>query len=332
MNELLRIIHLEDDPKDADLVKSTLAAEGIVCDIRIAATYDVFAAALAQGIDMILADLAFSTFDTMTALAIVREKDPEFPFIFVTERQGEEAAIESLKSGATDYVLKNHLSRLGPAIKRALSETYERAERRMAELELRRAYSEKNEIAESYQNLFTSIRDLIVVTDQERTILHVNHPALKEIFGYELEEAEGKSVGLLYADEEEYVITGRASFGLSDSVKGKTVEVNLKRKSGEIFIGELSLMRRLDRRGLPSGNIGIFRDISERKRAEESLRESEMRHYQLQVELACAADIQAKLLPRSHPLLKGFEIAAHCLPAHQVGGDFLTGWRWNRTF
>ena len=322
MNELLRIIHLEDDPKDADLVKTTLAAEGIDCDIRIAATYDDFAAALDEGVDLILADLALPAFDVMTALAIVREKDPEIPFIFVTGRQGEEAAIESLKSGATDYVLKNRLSRLGPAINRALSEAYERTERRMAEVDLRKAYSEKNEIAESYQNLFTSIRDVIVVTDNERTILHVNPPALKEIFGYEREEAEGKSVRFLYADEEEYLRTGRELFGLSESVKGKIVEVNLKRQNGEIFIGELSLMRRLDRRGLPSGNIGIFRDISERKRAEESLRESEMRRYQLQVELACAADIQAKLLPRSHPQLSGFDIAAHCLPALQVGGDF----------
>ncbi len=80
MDELLRIIHLEDDPKDADLVKTTLAAEGIACDIRIAATYDDFAAALDEGIDLILADLALPTFDAMTALAIVREKLPRGSF------------------------------------------------------------------------------------------------------------------------------------------------------------------------------------------------------------------------------------------------------------
>lgn len=188
MKPQLQILHLEDDPTDAELVEATLAREGVVCNVRVVATRGEFVAALEQGgIDLVLADFSLPDFDGMRGLAIVRERYPELPFVFVSGRLGEEAAIESLRNGATDYVLKNRLSRLAPAVLRALDETRER---------------------------------------------------------------------------------------------------------------------------------------SELKKAEESLRESELRRYQMQVELACAADVQARLLPRSYPKIPGFEVVARCLPAKQVGGDF----------
>ncbi|HTY20152.1 MAG TPA: SpoIIE family protein phosphatase [Geobacteraceae bacterium] len=323
MRAPLRILHLEDDPGDAELVEAALSEAGIESAIRVVATRKDFTNALENGgIDLVLADLALPAFDGMTALAIVRERAPDLPFIFVSGRLGEEAAIESLKSGATDYVLKNRLSRLVPAVKRALSESEERAERRKAEEELERANSEIRETAERYQNLFTSIRDVIVVTDHDRTILHVNQPAMRDIFGYEPEEVEGKSIRILYADEEGFRLSGRGIVDLSDLVKGKILEVNFRRKNGELFIGEQYVMKRLDSEGTPTGNISIFRDISERKKAEEALRESEMRRYQLQMELVYAAEVQAKLLPRNYPRIPGFDVAARCLPAKQVGGDF----------
>ena len=131
MKGRLRILHLEDDPNDAELVGATLADAGIDSEIRLVATREDFTTALKDGgFDLILADLALPAFDGMTALAIVREMQPDLPFIFVSGKLGEEAAIESLKSGATDYVLKNRLSRLAPAVTRAMSEAEERAERR----------------------------------------------------------------------------------------------------------------------------------------------------------------------------------------------------------
>jgi len=211
---------------------------------------------------------------------------------------------------------------LAPAVRRALNEARERAELRAAEEELARANAEIRERAESYQNLFNSIRDVIVVTGHDRAILHVNQPALRETFGYEVVEVTGKSVRLLYADEEEYRLTGREIFDLREPVKGKLLEVTFRRKDGGVFIGELYALKRLDSAGVPTGNIGIIRDISERRKAEEALRESEMRRYQLQLELVYAAEIQAKLLPRSYPHIPGFDVAAQCLPAKQVGGDF----------
>ncbi|HEY7745576.1 MAG TPA: response regulator, partial [Desulfuromonadales bacterium] len=184
MSRHLQILHLEDDPGDAELVQATLAAEDLGCNVRVVATREDFVAALQEGgFDLVLADFALPAFDGMTALAIVREKHPDLPFVFVSGRLGEEAAIESLKNGATDYVLKNKLSRLVPAVKRALSEAEEREERRKAEEELTKAYIEIQRRAERYQSLFNSLRDVIAVTNHDRTVLHVNQPALREIFG-----------------------------------------------------------------------------------------------------------------------------------------------------
>ncbi|HAD03799.1 MAG: diguanylate cyclase [Desulfuromonadales bacterium GWD2_61_12] len=323
MSKRLHILHLEDDPADAELVEVALAGEGIGCEMRVVATHAAFVAALQEGeIDLVLADFALPAFDGMSALAIVRSSHPDLPFVFVSGRLGEEAAIESLKSGATDYVLKNRLARLGPAVKRALAEAAERAELRQTEEALARANREIQERAEGYQNLFNSIRDVIVVTDHERTILHVNQPALRELFGYELDEVTGRDVRILYAAEDDYRRTAREIFDLREPIKGKILEIDCRRKNGEVFNGELYALKRLDSRGVATGNIGIVRDISERKKTQAALRESELHRYQLQLELVYAAEVQAKLLPRSYPHIPGFDVAAQCLPARQVGGDF----------
>jgi serine phosphatase RsbU (regulator of sigma subunit) len=100
------------------------------------------------------------------------------------------------------------------------------------------------------------------------------------------------------------------------------VEIGFRRRNGEHFVGELCTLRRLDEEGVPAGNISMIRDITERKKAEAALRESEARRCRLQTEISCAAEVQRTLLPRYSLLPPGFEIAARCLPARQVGGDF----------
>jgi sigma-B regulation protein RsbU (phosphoserine phosphatase) len=188
--------------------------------------------------------------------------------------------------------------------------------------ELEQAYHEIHQSAKLYRNLFSSIRDTIIVTDDNRTIIDANQPALRETFGYELAEVKGRNVRFLYATESDYLAAGREVRLLEEAGKPSMLEVECQKKSGDTFSGELVIIRRWSEEGVPEGIVGIIRDISERKRAEEALSESEQRRYQLQAQLACAAEIQTKLLPRFSPLLAGFEIAAHCLPAHQVGGDF----------
>jgi PAS domain S-box-containing protein len=130
----LRILHLEDNPHDAELIQAALESEGIVSHVARVETRADFIASLEQGgFDVILADYTLPSFDGLSALNIALEKYPDVPFIFVSGTLGEEVAIEALKIGATDYLLKERLSRLGPSVHRALREARERDERRRAE-------------------------------------------------------------------------------------------------------------------------------------------------------------------------------------------------------
>jgi signal transduction histidine kinase len=134
-----RILYLEDDRNDVELVRAKLDDEGLDCNMISVETQADFVAALNDaGFDVILADYRLPSFDGLTALSIAREKAPNVPFIFVSGSMGEELAIDTLKRGATDYVLKQRLSRLGPAIRRALEEAKEHLERRKAEEEVKK--------------------------------------------------------------------------------------------------------------------------------------------------------------------------------------------------
>jgi signal transduction histidine kinase len=134
MKSPIHILHLEDNPRDARLVQSTLEAAGIRCRTLCVHGHDDFVAALEQGgIDLILCDYTLPDFDGMSALKIARANWPAIPLVFVSGTLGEERAIESLKRGATDYVLKERLSRLVPAVNRAMQEVEQRAERRRIE-------------------------------------------------------------------------------------------------------------------------------------------------------------------------------------------------------
>ena len=142
MDASLRILHLEDDPGDAAIILDVLEAGGIVCEITRVETGPDFSAALdTSTFDLILADFSLPSFDGLSALEIARERVPELPFIFVSGNLGEERAIDALKIGATDYVLKERLSRIVTSVRRAVREAKERAEHRQAEEELRRLES-----------------------------------------------------------------------------------------------------------------------------------------------------------------------------------------------
>src|SRR6202158_4812258 len=140
MRHPLRILSIEDDPKDTKLIQDLLETEGVVCEVR---RVDAQAALLASveqgGIDLILADYTLPSFDGISALKVAMKGCPDVPFIFVSGTLGEEVAIEALKIGATDYVLKTRLSRLVPSVRRALREATQRAERKRAEESLRQS-------------------------------------------------------------------------------------------------------------------------------------------------------------------------------------------------
>src|ERR1700737_4897476 len=140
MKSPLRILYLEDDPRDAELVQETLAIGGIRCHVRRVETQADFTASLELGgFDLILADYTLPSFDGLSALKIAQQDWPHVPFIFVSGTLGEEVAIEALKIGATDYVFKTRLSRIAPSVRRALREAEERTELGRAEEALRRS-------------------------------------------------------------------------------------------------------------------------------------------------------------------------------------------------
>src|ERR1700736_3250508 len=140
MRNPLRILSIEDDPKDAELIQDLLETEGLVCEVTRVDTQAALAASLKQGgIDLILADYTLPSFDGISALKFAMKACPDVPFIFVSGTLGEEVAVEALKIGATDYVLKTRLSRLVPSVLRALREATQRAESKRAELALRQS-------------------------------------------------------------------------------------------------------------------------------------------------------------------------------------------------
>lgn len=131
---MLRILLLEDSPLDAELTISTLKSGGIVCQVTRVETREEFTAEVKRGdFDIILADYALPNFDGVSALRIAAVQVPEIPFLFVSGSIGEELAIECLKQGATDYVLKERMVRLVPCVHRALREASDRRDRRRAE-------------------------------------------------------------------------------------------------------------------------------------------------------------------------------------------------------
>jgi signal transduction histidine kinase len=141
--EVLRILLLEDNEPDVELIAETMADSGLKFSIVTVNTLEKFESELGRRPpDIILSDYYLPAFDGSAALEIAKQFAPEVPFIFVTGVFGEEVVIEMLKKGATDYVMKTHLARLGPAVNRALRETKQRRDNTMAQEKLRRSHDQ----------------------------------------------------------------------------------------------------------------------------------------------------------------------------------------------
>jgi CheY-like chemotaxis protein len=161
MKTSIRILNLEDNLPDAELNEAMISARWPNCEVIRVDNQEDFVAALAQEkFDVILSDYTMPGFDGRSALALAHEKCPEIPFIFVSGTIGEDVAIEALKSGATDYVLKHRLMRLIPALDRALREAEERMERTRAEQSMR-------ESEHKYREVFESLGEAAFLADEK---------------------------------------------------------------------------------------------------------------------------------------------------------------------
>jgi two-component sensor histidine kinase len=177
----LKILHLEDDPIDAELIHSILEEGGIQSTVTLVESEKDFVREIAENkFDIILADYSLPDFNGLTALKFANERCPHTPFIFVSGVLGEELAIDSLKSGAKDYVLKKRLSRLGPTVHRALEEMREQLKRSKAEIRLRASLKEKEilikEIHHRVKNnlqIISSLLNLQMNMIQEKKIIEI---------------------------------------------------------------------------------------------------------------------------------------------------------------
>src|SRR4051812_35490563 len=191
----LRFVLLEDDPNDAELIRHELARNQVSVEWAHVWSKDAFVDALKgePAPDLVLADYTLPGFDGLAALLLVLQHCPDVPFIFVSGSLGEEHAIEALKSGATDYVLKDRLQRLPAVVSRALTEARERRERRQAEaaLEVQRLL---------LGTLINSLPEIVYSVDTENRLTVVNR-ALLEALGKKRDEVLGRRLAEVWNDE-----------------------------------------------------------------------------------------------------------------------------------
>lgn len=258
----MRILHLEDSLPDHELVVELVKSGGWECLIHRVDTRGQFLTALCRNdVDLILADHSLPGFDGLSALRLVRERNLRIPFIFVTGSMREAEAIETFDSGATDYILKDRMSRLVPAIHRALRDA--RAEQR--EIETERRLREQAMLLEK-------AHDAIVVCHLDGTIRYWNQGA-EQIYGWTSKEVMGKPI--------ERVLV-RAKSPLLEEARRQTLAVGKWSgdlvefaKNGDKVIAESSWTLIETEEGEPSAILLINTDVTERRSLEEQFLRSQ---------------------------------------------------------
>ncbi|MXQ11158.1 sensor histidine kinase [Microvirga makkahensis] len=220
-SRMLRILLLEDSALDAELVTEALESSGLTAAIERVVLEEEFSAALRDGSwDLVLADYLLPGFDGLNALALVRERFPELPFVFVSGALGEEVAVEALKQGATDYVLKDRLHRLPVTVLRALGEARERIEKRQAQEALQKLLDERtallHELDHRVKNNLQLLLSLIGI--------EIRH-AEDEATGRVLERMRERLQALGAAHRDLYDGNGSSRFEVSSFARGLCEEL-----------------------------------------------------------------------------------------------------------
>lgn len=266
---ILRILHLEDSPKDCVLVEEAVRAAGLTSVFTRATTGTEFARALASGnYDLILSDYSLPGYDGASALVLARELQPDIPLILVSGTVGEERAVEILRDGATDFVLKTRLAQLGPAIRRALQQTRDRLGRQQAERALRESEERLREMAENIREVFWS-------ASADGRQIHYVSPAYAQIWGRSIVELHARPESWLepvWAEDKPGLMRLR---GLLAQGILYNLEYRIKQPDGT--------SRWIEERGYPVRSphgevermVGVAHDVTERKHLEEQLQQAQ---------------------------------------------------------
>lgn len=266
MSRELRILILEDVPADAELMEDELTESGITFMSKCVATKKLFMDALKEySPEIILSDYSLPSFDGLSALKVAREMCPDVPFIFVSGALGEEMAIELLQKGATDYVLKNRLSRLGPAVSRALSEVEERNERKRVENALK-----ESEVR--YRTIFENTGTATIIVDEDTTIILANRQ-FELLSGYSRSEIEGEKswLGFVLEEDQAKVNDFKRPPGKHFKMPSDGYEFRIIGRHGNI----LNILANIAVIPTTKRSVMSLLDITERKIAEEALKKRE---------------------------------------------------------
>lgn len=277
MNRIIKIVHLEDDGNDAILVKKAIESEISSCVIKRVTNKDEFVKAIDNNqCDLIISDFALPTFDGIEALKIARKLAPNVPYIYVSGHIGEDRAIEALKNGATDYVLKDKPSKLVPAIIRALKEVKEKEERRILE----KAVRASERFAKSTLDAMTVP---VAVLDDKGVILVINKAWKKNLYN-EASVPQGLKEGENYIEK---CLEGAVAE--SDASKFARGLLSVFNESAKTYsqdysfysAGEKKWFRSIVEKFEEAGPVRLVIlhiDITETKLATEKLKDSEKRY------------------------------------------------------
>jgi PAS domain S-box-containing protein len=277
-NRVLYILNLEDDPLDTELIQTNLTEGGITCEITRVETRTDFEAALKNGgFDLILGDYSLPAFDGVSALKLAKAIRPEVSFILVSGAIGEERAIEALKSGATDYVLKQHLERLVPAVRRVVEEVEERSKRKHLQEALRRSERQFRTLIEQIPAVTYTQKIADPGSSTTNPTLYAS-PQIESQSGYPpqafIEDPELWIKLLHPEDRERVLVEDRRTDETGEPFRMEYRQIT---RDGRIawIRDEAALVR--DEEGIPRFWQGVMYDITERKEAERTLKEAEQR-------------------------------------------------------
>ena len=281
MNNPVLILYLEDDPRDVELVRDRLQQADMACELRVARDRAECEAALVQSrFDLILSDYNLPEYNGMAALALARVKQPDVPFILISGTLGEEQAVDCVLRGATDYVLKQRLNRLVPAVLRALTEAEERRKRREAEDSLRQS-EKKYELERKYRAILDQTFEFIGLLTPDGTLVEANRAALA-IAGVKESDVLGKPFWETPWWTHSREMQDRLRDAIKAAANGEFVRFEATHPAayddGNIHYVDFSLKPVRNEAGEIAFLIPEGRDVTEQKKMEENLRTSEYRY------------------------------------------------------